>query len=422
MTKKTFIAVTIQNYVQFYSVKKVIDTMINQGCIVDIFVPHAKDSWGLKEMFDDIYVYLKEEGYNVRREALKKKYKILLEPYPMEYYFSFNYDYRLKYNYGLNSPKPSATYRDVENVVYDAILICSTYEEELLSRYTKTYIVGKTNYYNFKKKKESSNGKKVLLYLPTYGESNSINELANSLYYLKKDYRIINKLHHGTNYFDYEEKKKNKLFDLFDECYDSKKPLEELLSVSDVVLSDNSGSIFDAIYAKVPVAIFSKNIQYFKYNDLEPYQVKLINDKIIPFTDNPNDLKNILKIALTQDCKKKQAKLCEKLFPLSYKEGYNEYIRILNLYINDNINIDAYKLHRIFLNNYNSLNNENNELKIKNNNLINDIQNLNQKNSQLMNEKQYIENNLKEYQNGKLYKLSTKIYSLMFKLTNRRKK
>ena len=164
MVSEESIAVTIQNYVQFYSIKRVIDKLITQGCIVDIFVPHARDTWGLKEMFDDIYAYLKKEGYNVRRKPLKKKYKILLEPYPMEYYFSFNYDYRLKYNYGLNSPKPSVTYRDVDNFVYDAILSFSTYEAELLSRYTKTYVVGKPNYYDFKKEKNISKVKKTLLY------------------------------------------------------------------------------------------------------------------------------------------------------------------------------------------------------------------------------------------------------------------
>lgn len=420
MVSEESIAVTIQNYVQFYSIKRVIDKLITQGCIVDIFVPHARDTWGLKEMFDDIYSYLKKEGYNVRRKPLKKKYKILLEPYPMEYYFSFNYDYRLKYNYGLNSPKPSVTYRDVDNFVYDAILSFSTYEAELLSRYTKTYVVGKPNYYDFKRKKNISKGKKTLLYLPTYGESNSINDVVDSLYTLKKDYRIITKLHHGTNYFDYEESKRNKLLDLFDECYDSKKPLEELLSVSDVVLSDNSGAIFDAIYAKIPVAIFSKNIEYFKYENLEPYQVKLINDKIIPFTDDPNELKNIVKMALTTDCKKKQIKLSEKLFPSSYKEGFDEYIKILNLYINDSINTDAYKLHRIFLNNYNRLNEDVNKLKEQNNSLIQDIQILDQSKRQLENEKLYIEKNLKEYQNGKLYKISSKIYSLISRILNRR--
>lgn len=420
MIRENSIAITIQNYVQFYSIKRVIDKLITQGYIVDIFVPHAKDSWGLKEMFDDIYVYLKKEGYSVRRKALKKKYKILLEPYPMEYYFSFNYDYRLKYNYGLNSPKPSVTYRDVDNFVYDAILSFSTYEAELLSRYTKTYVVGKPNYYDFKKQKTKSKGKKTLLYLPTYGESNSINDVVDSLYKLKKDYRIITKLHHGTNYFDYEEAKRNKLLDLFDECYDSKKPLEELLSVCDVVLSDNSGAIFDAIYAKIPVAIFSKNIEYFKYENLEPYQVKLINDKIIPFTDEPNKLKNIIKIALTTDCRKKQIKLSEKLFPLSYKEGFNKYIKILNIYMNDSINIDAYKLHRIFLNNYNALKEEINKLKEKNSSLIYDLQISDQNKKQLESEKQNIQKELREYQNGKLYKISSKIYSLISRILSRR--
>lgn len=162
--KNKYIAVTIQNYVQFYSIKNALDILIKDGVNVDFYVPFAKDDWGLKEMFDEIYDFLKKSGYNVRRNPIKRKYKILLEPYPMEYYFSFNYEYRIKYNYGLNSPKPSLTYRDVDNFCYDAILSYSTYEAEELRTYTKTYVVGKPNYYNFKKKINKSSKKNIALF------------------------------------------------------------------------------------------------------------------------------------------------------------------------------------------------------------------------------------------------------------------
>lgn len=355
--KNKYIAVTIQNYVQFYSIKNALDILIKDGVNVDFYVPFAKDDWGLKEMFDEIYDFLKKSGYNVRRNPIKRKYKILLEPYPMEYYFSFNYEYRIKYNYGLNSPKPSLTYRDVDNFCYDAILSYSTYEAEELRTYTKTYVVGKPNYYNFKKKINKSS-KKTLLYLPTYGESNSINDIADELFKLKDKYTIITKLHHGTNYFNYESQKRDKLNDLFSECYDSKYPLENLLSRADVVLSDNSGSIFDAIYANVPVAIFSRSIEYFKYEDLEPYQYTLIQDGIIPYTNSPDKLSDIIEEALSKNIKNKQNELHEKLFNLSYNDGLKEFITILNLYLNDEVNMDAIKLHRIFYRKYSSLTKE----------------------------------------------------------------
>ena len=50
--KNKYIAVTIQNYVQFYSIKNALDILIKYGVNVDFYVPFAKDDWGLKEMFD----------------------------------------------------------------------------------------------------------------------------------------------------------------------------------------------------------------------------------------------------------------------------------------------------------------------------------------------------------------------------------
>lgn len=413
--KNKYIAVTIQNYVQFYSIKNALDILIKDGVNVDFYVPFAKDDWGLKEMFDEIYDFLKKSGYNVRRNPIKRKYKILLEPYTMEYYFSFNYEYRIKYNYGLNSPKPSLTYRDVDNFCYDAILSYSTYEAEELRTYTKTYVVGKPNYYNFKKKINKSS-KKTLLYLPTYGESNSINDIADELFKLKDKYTIITKLHHGTNYFNYESQKRDKLNDLFSECYDSKYPLENLLSRADVVLSDNSGSIFDAIYANVPVAIFSRSIEYFKYEDLEPYQYTLIQDGIIPYTNSPDKLSDIIEEALSKNIKNKQNELHEKLFNLSYNDGLKEFITILNLYLNDEVNMDAIKLHRIFYRKYSSLTKECEDNK-------QEILKLNDEMNKITNEKDMaiaeLNKLISEYRNGKLYKISSKIYSIVSKIRKR---
>ena len=413
--RKVNIAVTIQNYVQFYSIKLLIDELLKKSINVDIYVPVAKDDWGLKEMFEDIYNYLISNGYNPRRNPLKIKYKILLEPYPMEYYFSFNYEYRIKYKYCAISAKPSLTYKIESNFVYDAILCHSTYEQEVLSCYSKTYLVGKLNYCNFEKTKKTSK-EKTILYLPTYGNLNSINEITNELIKLRSKYRIITKEHHGTDYFNYEKEKREKL-SIFDECYDSKMPLEDLLKKADVVLTDNSGSIFEAIYTNIPVCIFSKNIKDCSLGDIDSLQLQLIRKKVIPYTDNQQKIDTIIKSALSKEYRQKQKQISEKLFPVKSDNNnvLSSYTNVIDLYLNlkDDILSNRIKLHKKIINEFESNREEVKYLKKENELLSSKEDDLNLLINQLKSNNNLLAEQLNEYQKGKLYKLSTKIYSFM---------
>lgn len=418
MKKERNIAITIQNFVQFYSIKKVIDEIIDNGLKVDIYVPIAKDSWGVKEMFDDIYQHLLKLNYSVKRKPSNKKYKILLEPYPMDYYFTFNYEYRIKYKYSIISAKPFPTYRECDNFCYDAILCYSTYEAEILSNYSQTYIVGKPMYSGFKKaivKKD----KPILLYLPTYGDLNSIVDISDEVVKLKEHFKVITKAHHGTNYFDYESNKIKILNNMFDEFYDSSMPLDELLKISDVVLSDNSGSIFEALYTGVPVAVFSKNLEECSLNGFDSYQYRLIKEKVIPYTSSSNEILKILNEALSKKIINKQECLSRNIFPLKGKKGLNAFLIVINNYLNDNVPKDKLKLHRLFLEEYKTLKKQlesamqvNNEIVKLNTKMIE----LNYNKIKLEDENKLLKYQLNEYKQGKLYKFSTKFYSFIGKL------
>lgn len=420
MMNNKYIAVTIQNYVQFYSIKNVLDEMIKNGLNIDLYVPIAKDDWGLTEMFNDIYNHLKKEGYVVRRKPIKRKYKILLEPYPMEYYFSFDYEYRLKYKYSAISAKPFPTYRECDNFCYDAILCYSTYEADVLSVYSKTYLVGKPLYSEFKKDKIDRK-KKILLYLPTYGDLNSIFDISSEISELRKKYYIITKAHHGTNYFNYENNKMEILKNMFDEFYDSTVSLETLLKRADIVLSDNSGSIFEALYTYTPVAIFSKNLEKCSLDDFKSYQYNLVKKDILPYTDDIKKIPIILEKALSSEYIKKQRELSNKIFPFKGKKGLETFKIIINNYLNDNIDVDNFKLHRIFLKNYTELNNS--LLESKNTILEYEEKYKELENSygKLKKENYNLNYKLSDYEKGKLYKLSTKMYSIMAKVRRNKK-
>lgn len=429
----TRIAVTIQNFVQYYSLKPFLEL---KKYNIDIYVPNGdKYNLGVKQMHDDIYNFLKKNNYNVFRKSKRIKYQVLLEPYPMDIYLTFNYKYRIKYKYAAISAKPKYTYGIEENILYDAILCYSTYEEELLNVFYKTYIVGRLPYQNFKKE-NTNNKKKTILYLPTYGDFNSIDELASQLEKLSKKYRIIAKEHHGTNYLFSENNKSKKLQNIIANFYDSSYPLSKLLAISDVVITDNSGSIFEAIYAKTPVCIYSKDIKECNFNDLESYQYQLVKDGIIPYTNKKEEIETIINNALSKKIINKQTKQSKALFPINYSDSLKSFTNIIDLFIKED---SPLLKNRIILHSelrkyiqkkdesISLLNNENKVLEEKlqkanarKDELYKVKENQNNENNHLKNQITSLNNELNEYKNGKLYKISTKIYSFKSKL--RRKK
>lgn len=412
------IAITIQNFVQFYSVKPFIDSMTN--VCIDLFVPEAINDLGFKEMFDDIYNYLVSAGYNVYRKVdMSKKYKILLEPYPMDIYFIFNYEYRIKYKYSVISAKPNLIYKAESNIFYDAILCHSTYEKEVLSNFSSTYLVGKLNYFDFEKQDVKSD-KKTLLYLPTYGNLNSINDVVAQLKKLKSKYNIITKQHHGTNYLNSENEKNKKLFKYIDKVYDSSTSLSKLLETCDVVLSDNSGSIFEALYCNVPVCIFSKNMESCSLDNIKSLQLTLVEKGVIPFTDDVSKLDKVIEQALSKKIVLSQRNVNNQLFPINASNILSSFVDVINMFLNDEIEKDKILLHRKIVDDYNFLNKqvqmfiEDNQ-KLNNSNLL-----LKENNNNLINQNYFLKEQLDDYKKGKLYRIATKIYSFKSKL--RRKK
>jgi hypothetical protein len=95
--------------------------------------------------------------------------------------------------------------------------------------------------------------KKTLLYAPTWGELSSTNGFAEAILGLSGDYNVIFKIHHNTQHFD--ARSLDSLRQRFGVIHGADDDIVELLAVSDVLLSDFSGAIFDAIYARRPVVL-----------------------------------------------------------------------------------------------------------------------------------------------------------------------
>src|SRR5690606_1026266 len=112
--------------------------------------------------------------------------------------------------------------------------------------------------------KSSTDGKTVL-YLPTWnatslGEIGNINSNEDIIPALKKlkeaGYSIIIKAHPLTLSDPSAKESARTLKKYSDEYYESDTPIQDLLMKSDLVISDNSGAIYEALYTNIPVIVY----------------------------------------------------------------------------------------------------------------------------------------------------------------------
>ena len=425
-TIKKDIAIVIENLIQFQYIENGINTLLNNNISLDIYVPTSKYADGFDNLFNNAYDYLQKNNYTPKRFPDNTEYKILLEPYPTDKYFKIKHTYRIKYPYSLIAAKPDPSFRPDWNIYYDAILCHSEYEASYLKAYSQPIVLSSLKH-KFSKN-YSDKSKPTLLYLPTYGDLSSIDELINVFSDLKNKYYIIIKFHHGTSFLNNEKDRLEQLKSLADEWYDLNTSLSYLLSKSDVVLSDNSGAIFEALYNDVPVAIFAKNINK-KLGNFDTIQYDLVTSDIIPYTNNPDDIFKILSLSCSDKYKIKQKNIKNELFYIS-ENSEQEFLNIIRNYLNDNINLKYKQLHDVLKNYYEFKCNSINNLTEKNNTLCDEIKIKNQEIEILKNKNLESENiiatlnnkieqqnkMLSEYNNGLLYKVARKIYKLYFKI------
>lgn len=136
--------------------------------------------------------------------------------------------------------------------------------------------------------------KKTILYLPTWGELSSVDEYLESIYDLTAKYNVIIKMHHNTELLEYSRKEKLSNYPVIH--YGANDDLLELLSVSDIAISDYSGAIFDAIYCQKPVILLNSNIKDEMGGDkIDEFSLELHSREEIGLTvNNPNELSSIL--------------------------------------------------------------------------------------------------------------------------------
>ena len=331
------VAVVIQNLIQFYTIKEFIDSYKN--ATIHIFIPQwEEDESGFNEIFETTYNYLKNKyPSSIYRGNNGLRYNILLEPYYTDSEIaSISADYKIKYKYSAISAKTNPSYTPDFNSGYDAILCYSNYEKDLLSIYAKTYLVGKLNYCKFKKEKSRE---KTVLYLPTYGAVSSLKNDLDAFRALKREgkYKVIIKLHHGTTHLASKSINSAQIKEVFDDILDEKTPIENILAKADVVVSDNSGSLFEAIYAGVPVCSISAAKTNNHYNGLYPLQDSLRKSRIIPYRETVTNISSLIKETLSKETIEKQMRFRSEQFPLARDELLDSFTKVIDYYLQKNI-------------------------------------------------------------------------------------
>lgn len=421
---KRDIAIVILNYIQYINVIPAIKDLIKKGYTVDFYCPNVESNDGLGEMFNDARELLLKEGYNVYGETQPIEYKVLLEPYP-EYNFNFNAKYLIKYRYGNISAKPSVVYKPENYIKYDCILCAGDYDANYLNVFSNTFKTGNMKYINFKKRKDRKTSKKNLLYLPTYGDGCSIDDIIDEINELRKEYYVIAKIHHGTSFLKNEIERIEKIKNSVDEFYDYHKELSELLEITDVVLTDNSGSVFEAIYTEIPVAIYCDDVNKYKLEGFNATQYEMVKDDIIPYTNDKKHIKKILKDAESDKYYSRQKEWNKENFyhPSDLKK---DFVNIVESYINDDINDRYYEMHNVLKKDYygnkklvdelctknNNLLVENNNLKLEIENKTKEIENVTKMIQEHKIEKESLSKKLYYYETGILYRIARKLYEI----------
>ena len=385
------IAFVIQNYIQYLNIIPGIEALIKRGYDVDLYGLVVENPDGYTELFNDVIEQMKNKGYKVYTKEQRKTYKIVFEVY--ECSLKLKAKYRIKYRYSQLSAKPNIVYSPDNFIMYDCVLCSGPYEARLMNNFAHTEILDDLKFSHFKKRNYKKE-KPVLLYLPTYGKESSIDLILKELANLRKKYYVIAKIHHGTSFLYQEKNRISSVEHAVDECYDLHTELKDLLEIADVVLTDNSASVFDAIYTDTPVCCFSNDLNQNKLGEFNTIQYTLYQEGILPYTNDVKKIKDILKTAQSSQIRKKQHDWNMKNFYHS-KNPIQDFIKLVDKYLYDkDVDVESYVLRRL----------------------------VNEKINNIMHYNAELETQLDDYRKGKLYGIASKIYKWKSDLKNLKKK
>lgn len=392
------IAIIVQNIIQWYCIKPLVQLLSSEKITTDIIVFNPTiNNQGYHDIANSLAEIIAKENFKPLLKKPTNTYHICIAPYSDM--ITVKCKYKLGYCYGAATTKPNLTLRPEFKEGFHGMFLHDIYGAELFSIYGRTYIVPYLYLTDLKHKTISK--KPTILFLPTYHDESTV-EVANSLSKLKKDFYIISKSHHGTDFLAEEKITLSLLKEISDEIYDSTQRIETLFEKADIVLSDNSGATMDAFYAKKPVVMATKNINN-GFKDIDTLQYRLAKSNIIPYANllTPNSIKKLIETGLSKEIQERQSIESDIIFP-NKKGGAKKWLDILKLYLNDAIDQDYCKIHDYLLM-------ERHDLLKENRRLIAEEQLLKNENQNLKEELKNTRNKLQPYEHSIIHRAINKI-------------
>ncbi|WP_341535965.1 CDP-glycerol glycerophosphotransferase family protein [Actinobacillus equuli] len=140
--------------------------------------------------------------------------------------------------------------------------------------------------------------KKTILYAPSWGELSSFSLYITEIAKLAESYNVLVKLHHNTLLLANKHQNYEKLYPNLHFFYESE-DLLSLISIADIVISDFSGAIFDAIFGKKPVVLLT--IPLMNQQKLDEFSLEVAHRSKLGYeVTDPSQLEISVTQALTE--------------------------------------------------------------------------------------------------------------------------
>lgn len=347
------VCVKVTTDTQYHSIKPILQKFAEIGISFDIYVPRRTDNpENVNAMFDRTHSIVEKDGFNniIREISPNKEYHLaLITP---NYEEGIAAKYYVKYSYGpSHSLKPLLTHQAYRLNRYHGYILHSLRDAEIFSAFAKTHLLPDLKYLGYERK-ISRNKKKTVLFLPSWEGQADLSWLIKSARELKKRYSIIVKLH---PYGDYGSKVPESVKDMkleiekfVDEFYEGEGSLRELMARSDLVVSDISGAVFDALYADVPVVVYSDNIYKFDITGIKSAAAKYVDEGYIYLSKTATELVEAVPDAFTDQYLQDQNRLSKRIFCRDFTRGaVDSWMKIINLYLNDEVDQEYIAMHNL---------------------------------------------------------------------------
>lgn len=344
----------IENEVQFESLKPLLVYLRDKtDKTFDIVVPDDTTEATIhnKKVHDGGAKILKDNGFTVVRsidgEILPKSilatnYKIFLSAYiykwhrqnvAAKYFIMFPYA-----SYYFNKPQWTIEMFIQRDFMADALISHAIGTKPVTDIFTRTHVVPSLKLMDYKKSSKKKE-KPVLFFAPTYNEIDFAVQFLQHIDEIKEKYTVAMRGHHRVVNVDENKDISQQLYDAADVIYDMEEySLPDSLGEVDVVVSDNSAVIFDAVYCGVPVALFSKDLESLQYKDIHTIQAKLVASGDILWTDNSQNICQMVDQTLTKKIVERQKKVQNELFPdRTDTDPVSRWMDILTMYLDDEL-------------------------------------------------------------------------------------